>query len=241
VVVASVARNHSFREKLSLGSSTLGTWGPAHPRVDTEVELRTMDVIIDTCILLRTPSMRSAEFDNLFEYVRKTKSQLVIPRIVFDEVLARYQEMLSERNDKARDAIGLLNITAVTPVMPLWRDLDIAQETDRYRNLLSSGLREGQSLPVRVLPDYAGIDPKEVAERGIRRIPPSDSNGEQLRDVMVWLASVSYCRASKKPVAFISCDKGFLTRDRTKIKDELALELIRDRIELRVYPSIRSF
>ena len=200
-----------------------------------------MDVIIDTCILLRSPSMRSADFESLFDYLRKMGSELIIPRIVFDEALARFPEKLSERYDKARAALGSLNTTCVSPLTPPVPDLDIAKETERYRSFLSSGFREGSALPVRVLSDYSGIDVREVAERGILRKAPSDVNGEQLRDVMVWLVSKSHCEASKAPTVFISCDKAFLNKEQARIKDDLAQELASELIELHVYPSIKDF
>jgi hypothetical protein len=202
-----------------------------------------MDIILDTCILLSNPSMRSPDFLNLFAYLQRMNTYLIVLDIVFDEAIQKYADLLTSRRQRAHNAVEQLNFTLVTPSAASVPELQIPNERARYAELLSSGFRPGDPSSPRIkkLQCYSGIDPREVALRGIRRIPPADSNGEQLRDVMVWLAARSYCKSIDHPTVFISSDDTFLTKDKSAFKPELINELGRDAIPLRPFPSIEAF
>jgi hypothetical protein len=130
-----------------------------------------MDVIVDTCIVMANPTMRGRYFQDLFDHLRRTDSRLIILPIVFDEVVARYEERLSENLKEALEATKVLNGTTLVNVVPPI-EMDVAQETRRYKGFLSLGLRQGVvPLPLRVLSDYSTIDVKEVAARGITSEP----------------------------------------------------------------------
>jgi hypothetical protein len=200
-----------------------------------------MDVIVDTCILFPDPFMRSNNFKDLFQHLRTTDSRLVILPVVFDEVIAKHEKELAKRHQKACDAYGSLNAMTLHPLAPRIDTVNLAQETRALEGVLKSGLRQGEPLPLKVLTDYSTIDVKEIAKRGMKRIPPASPKGEQLRDVMVWLATLSYCEESKKPAAFITNDMGFWNDGQKTIRPELAEELSRKGIDLHVFPNITEF
>jgi hypothetical protein len=49
-----------------------------------------MNVVLDANIYLADPRMEGVAFKSLLDYLRKKQSTLIIPQIVFDEVIARY-------------------------------------------------------------------------------------------------------------------------------------------------------
>jgi PIN domain len=53
-----------------------------------------MDVMLDTNILERNFKLNSNAFANLFAYLRRTNSKLVLSKLVWDEVRIRYAERL---------------------------------------------------------------------------------------------------------------------------------------------------
>ena len=54
-----------------------------------------MDVALDTNEFLSDPPMQGVRFQTLLAYLRKTQSRLLIPKIVWDELIARYPERVS--------------------------------------------------------------------------------------------------------------------------------------------------
>jgi hypothetical protein len=88
-----------------------------------------MDVIVDTCILFPDPFMQSNNSKDLFQHLRTTDSRLVILPIVFDEIVAKHEEELTKRHQKACDASESLNGMTLRPLAPHIGDLNLPQET----------------------------------------------------------------------------------------------------------------
>lgn len=63
-----------------------------------------MQVLIDTNVLRADIGARSSRFAVLCDYLQRTRAQLLIPRIVFDEFLGVYSRELSDRLAKQASA-----------------------------------------------------------------------------------------------------------------------------------------
>lgn len=68
-----------------------------------------MDIIFDTNILRGHPLLMSRNFKRLKMYVIRTKSAIVLPRIVLEELQAVYGRELIQRCAVARKAVRELN------------------------------------------------------------------------------------------------------------------------------------
>jgi hypothetical protein len=65
----------------------------------------------------------------------------------------------------------------------------------------------------------------DVALRGINRLKPASANGEQLRDVLLWMLVLEYAKESRFGVAFISQNKkDFCEKDSNALHSDLAKE-----------------
>ena len=70
-------------------------------------------------------------------------------------------------------------------------------------------LDPGLGFEVVVLEDYKNIALEEVVRRGVHRIRPANDNGEELRDVVIWLIALEHAKAKNSQVAFITDDGHF--------------------------------
>ena len=204
-----------------------------------------MDVILDANVYVSDFRMEGVLFQSLFDYLKKTDSSLVIPRIVFDEVTARYTEMLSQGIEKAKKHLSLLRRLLLAAEIPQIDHIDLTRELNALRQKLNPNkemlTRFDPAKQVTLLDDYSGVTIQEVARRGFERMPPASRGGEQLRDVIVWLSSVSYCRSSQSSVAFISGDKTFTGTGATTLQPRLQEELVRENVSLHFYRGIDDF
>ena len=184
---------------------------------------RAMDVILDSNQYLDDPRMEGARFQSLFDYLRRTGGLLVVPRVVRDEVLARYQQALDADHSRAVVALRNLRKKAFELQVPERPpNPDYSREVKRLDEKLSNPSPGVRSV---VAENYSDINVEEVARRGIYRVKPANINGEELRDVMVWLATVVHAKRHGPNVGFISSDRGFQTKDcdlHGVLKDELA-------------------
>ena len=170
------------------------------------------DVVLDSNQYWNDPKMTGARFQSLLDYLRRTGSALVIPRIVRDEVPARYEDELKSEYSGAVASLNKLRKRAFELRLPeQLPEPDMGEEVRRLEQKL---LAPGAGVASALLSDYSDISLEEVARRGVLRRKPASPKGEELRDVMVWLATVAYAKRRHK-VGFISLDGGFRGRTPT--------------------------
>lgn len=187
-----------------------------------------MDIILDSNIFLGDVRFRKTQFPELFAYLRRAGSALVLPDLVLQEVRARYPEMLNKDIRTAKSSWGSVSAMMLTDYPP-FPDINVQKEVELFVKRMHS---PGQGVQVIPYSRVDKIDVNEIARRGIQRLPPANSNGEELRDVILWLVVVQYAKTTGRDVAFISGDHGFR---RSKSENELHPDL-QDEIRLEELP-----
>src|SRR5438045_3396738 len=82
-----------------------------------------MDVILDSNIYIaillsqRRDIFSSNAFVELFSYLRRTKSNLVIPGPVFHEIIKKYSDLLAASMKQGRDSWTSLQLTAMSKIV----------------------------------------------------------------------------------------------------------------------------
>ncbi len=79
-------------------------------------------------------------------------------------------------------------------------------------------------------------------KRGIERTPPATDRGEELRDVVVWMSVMEYCKSVNNPVTFISNNrKQFAAGDGKSLHSSLVAEANAANLAIYFHPTIGSF
>jgi hypothetical protein len=158
-------------------------------------------IVLDSNTYIQDFRMTSPRFAALFDYVLKTNSEILLFKLVKDEVLANYRRSFEEkvllRWEKFRSVLMSEDLSP--------RPLLAIQLQELQKKLLEP--RDG--LQATYVSDYNDVDIDVVVSRGVNRTSPANKNGEELRDVILWLATLSYARKKKTKVAFITKDSGF--------------------------------
>jgi hypothetical protein len=188
-----------------------------------------MDIILDSNIYHSDPTFRGTEFPVLFDYLRVTKSRLIIPLLVRDEVVERYRDRLNEAVAKFNGLIlEDLNVNV---------DGQVAALSHRMENPM-----EGVTVLIVDIVDKVSV--RDIAEYGIKRRKPANNNGEQLRDVIIWLFTLQHAQQSASPVVLISRDSDFhRSKDQKILHPDLQAEIDRLKLTptLSFYPDLGSF
>jgi hypothetical protein len=201
-----------------------------------------MDVILDTNIytaLLRSQGRNifsSNAFVELFTYLRRTKSNLILPGPVFHEIIKEYSDLISGSVKKAQDSWTTLQRNTMSKLIdcfPPKREAEVKVFQEELSN-------PGVGFEVIVLEDYKDIALGEVVRRGVHRIRPASDNGEELRDVVIWLVALEHAKAVNSKVAFITDDGHFKGSD-GNLHSDLVKDLVTHRVELLYYDSIPTF
>jgi hypothetical protein len=166
------------------------------------------------------------------DYLRKKQSTLIIPQIVFDEVIARYPDLLSAQWRKAGKEVHAFRRLMLGPRIAEVPEVDTTRAVRALKKKLLKPFKHVKSIKLK---NFGDIDPKDVARRGVERIAPASSKGEELRDVMVWLMVLGHIQNSNVDTAFITADQHFAHEG--KLHPQLAKELQ----DKKTRPSLLSF
>jgi hypothetical protein len=172
-----------------------------------------MDVMLDANAI-RGAGLDSPALKALRAYLRTTRSRLLLPLVVVEELCAHREREVRDLDDKLAGAYKTL-----LRLFPKAKDqkpvLDAASSVASLRNQLT-GLAELVDV-VRNLSE----DLDELVRRLTRRVPPASKDGEEARDVLIWLTLLPVVR--ERRVAFVSDDKAFWASE--QLRPELVAEL----------------
>ncbi len=155
-----------------------------------------------------------------------------------DEVLGVYARELEEKLQRALKAIKDLETTIeLTRSVKLWPSVVPKAEADALRQRL---MKSSAGVSCELFADYADIDILEVVRRGANRICPADKKGEELRDVINWLATLSFARKTGHEVSFVSADRGFWSNNQT-LHSTIAEDITQNHVSVRLYRDLDDF
>jgi hypothetical protein len=158
--------------------------------------------------------------------------------MVFQEVLERYKERLKDSLNAAKGSWGSFAELRMSP-NPQFPQIDFDEEVQKLEERL---LNPGSGIKALKYSDVSDIDVNEIARRGTKRLRPANQNGEELRDVMLWLSVLQYARRTNLELAFISGDSGFReSKDKNDLHHSLAVEVANAKLPIYFYRDISSF
>jgi hypothetical protein len=196
-----------------------------------------MDVILDSNVLLSDIRMESIKFQNLFDYLRRTGSHLVIPRLVREEVLAKHSRLLRTQSKKVEQAIRELNRLTVRASNKI--DFHPPSPILAKRSLRKKLHQPAKRIKTVIYSNVEAIDVNEIFLRGVRRQRPASEAGEELRDVIIWLIALQYAKSTGRQAAFISKDDGFWDGDATH--SQIQNDIANGTIDICLFRTIEDF
>jgi hypothetical protein len=196
-----------------------------------------MDIVLDANIYRQDFRMRGTQFQELFTYLRRTDSSLVVPGVVLLEAKSNFREFISSTLRQVTDGWERLRKFSVSEIDELEAPIEIEDEVALYEKRL---MEPAANVKVRVYNDYSGVDVQEVVRRGAERVRPANGDGEELRDVILWLMIVRYASEARCQLAFI-CNDGHFQGSGGTLHETLASDLGRANAEVTFYKNISDF
>jgi PIN domain len=193
-----------------------------------------MDIFLDSNIWLTDIHLKSNRFANFFDFVRRTRSRVLLPAMVRDEVTNRHADKLAVHVSRVEKELKELRRYALDRV-----SFQAPYGKGETRSLKALLRKPSRGVRTHFLPTADDVDLDEVIRRGVERVPPASPSGEELRDVILWLLVLSHAKASSRPTAFVSADNGFWEGDRPK--EQILSDIRVSEVDLRIYTDLAAF
>ncbi|MDT7807999.1 MAG: hypothetical protein QOJ70_1812 [Acidobacteriota bacterium] len=159
-----------------------------------------MIIVLDTNIVHSDFLMKSGRFAILLDYIQKTQSRILMPKIVWDELASTYERELRAHMDKyfsSKDKLSRILPKSQVPEFTI----SVEDEVSAFRQHLKDTLRvEDEEIF-----DYKESYLHDVLDRAMRRRRPCTEKGEEIRDAVLWHSVLDIADESPdKTVIFIS-------------------------------------
>jgi len=198
-----------------------------------------MNVVIDTNIIRRDLKFKDKNFEILLDYLSKTNSKIVMPRIVIEEISGIYKRMLIDKKDEYMNSLRKLNSILIGKSFKNEIDISTNNEVNQYLKYMKSNLKISEEDIIEYKTEYL----KDIVIRAIERKKPCDNKGQQFRDAILWLTILDYTKSqSDKKIIFISNNpKDFSSGDSNELDPQLKEEAKVFNIEIIYFKTISDF
>lgn len=200
-----------------------------------------MNIAIDANIIRSDFLFRSTEYHGLFDYLNKTKSQIVLPKVVLLEIEELHRQELEKRVSEINRNVKNLNLAlpsakAKIPAITI----DINNENEAYIDFVKSFLKIQDSD---ILPIDNSLLP-EVLDRATKKVKPFSEKDRGFRDTLIWLTIKEFViRNNAKQISFITnnvndfCDP----KNPADLAPNLKQECENQGVEIFIYASVKDF
>lgn len=196
-----------------------------------------MQFILDTNIYQQDYQTKSGRFQILLDYLSQTDSEVVLPKIVYQELRANYQRELEARvarhGTASRDLNYIIDREAAVHV-----DLVVDTEVKTFLEALMAKLQ----IDATEIMEYKSSYMEIVVEQAVRRRRPCNEKGEEIRDAILWQMVLDTAAASEsKSVLFISRNTKQFGDGSGALHPKLIADCKERGVEVRYFSSLEAF
>jgi hypothetical protein len=156
-------------------------------------------IVLDATAYRADPLLRGNAFRILLAGLGRVGAKLLVPEVVFDEVVNGFRErlqLLAARADAVETDARRLGLSAEV----FTQRIDVATETEKYRTTL---LHE---LGVELLP-LPDLSHHELVKRALQRRKPFNQSGAGYRDALIWQHVLDSLKSTSQNVCFVTANR----------------------------------
>ena len=202
-----------------------------------------MDIILDTNIIKEDFLLNSTKFRALFDYVKKTGSNIILIDIVLKEVLELYEKELKQTISEGNKFYKKINSMIMVPEQIEGPTLNVERQKELYEKYILNKFKE-----ISFNKDWKVIKHNDsilnpIIEKAIKKEKPFNESGKGFKDAVIWECIKYYCsKIGYSENAFISHNKNdFGNLNPNELFEELKNEVEKIGVFLDYYTSLQEF
>lgn len=198
-----------------------------------------MNIIIDTNIIRRDLKFKDRNYELIHDYLSKTNSRFVMPKIVLEEIAGVYKRLLIERRNDLGKSSKKLNSVLINNHVVINMNIIIEEEVKEYIEYLKANLKIKDDEIIEYKLEYLNY----IVRRSIDRIKPFSKNGQEFRDAILWLSILDYAKLTEeKAIVFISDNpKDFSASGKNELHPELFKEAESSDVSIYYFKTLNDF
>ena len=138
-------------------------------------------IVLDTNIFVQDFWAQSSDFKILFSNSIKLDFKIILPQVIYDEILSQYKKKYMEYSTKMESSLKPFN-KLMKKEFQVLLDYDFDKIINVYKKNLDEIISEYNILII----DYPNTNHKKIANRSMSRIKPFKNNGEGYCDTLIW-------------------------------------------------------
>ena len=197
-----------------------------------------MKIVLDTNILRQDFTLRSRKFEMLRDYLLKTDNEIVFPSVVFEETLALFQRMLTEKYAKIIKAVEKYNKLLFDESETQLPKFNLEDQLKYFKINLENQLIFKRKNIIPLNNEHLS----SIVNMAVNKTRPFFENKSEFRDALIWLTCLDIAeREGERSIIFISANvKDFADGD-GKIHQSLADEARSRTVTVHYFSSLDNF
>jgi predicted nucleic acid-binding protein len=196
-------------------------------------------IVIDTNIFVQDFWTQSSDFKILFSNSIKLDFKIILPQVIYDEILSQYGKKYTEYSSKMESSLIPFN-KLMTKDFKILLDYNFDEIINLYKKNLDEIILEHNISII----DYPETNHKKIAKRSMNRTKPFKNNGEGYCDTLIWENILKLLQDKEcEHLYFISNNpKDFFENENiAKVLIEDLVKLGIDANKISAYLSLQSF
>ncbi len=197
-----------------------------------------MDIVVDTNVLWGDYFCRSPRMQSLFDFLKRENNALVIPKVVYEELLNLFRHDLEDRLMELTAAHRKLKQVLSKPKDIVLREVNVDEEVECLKKFYTDNFDSGLFKLI----DYPKVEIAKLVDMAVRRVKPFKENDKGFRDAVLWLSLLKYLETFHCPAIFISKNThDFCGPDKQNLHPQLLHTIQSLKTDLLFYPSVDDF
>lgn len=156
-------------------------------------------VVLDTNQIYDNFFMDTPRFQLMLSSMETLNYKLIVPQIVFDEIIYKYKEKLENTFNAFNSQATELKKLVIEEKFSCPAEFDAIKHEKAYKDFLLVKIRKyGELMP------YPAVSHEDLARKAMAKSKPFNNKGAGYRDALIWESVKSIANVEMKTVAFIT-------------------------------------
>lgn len=191
-------------------------------RINQNIDRKNVVIVLDSNQIINNWFMNTPRYQHMLDSIKRLFFKLIIPQVVFEEVISKYNESLRNLfNDYNSKTVELNRLSLGNSIVKT-NYVDLDKQENVYREFLIQLIKDhGKITP------YKDVKHENIVFKAIKKQKPFKQSGDGYRDALIWECIKKLANEEKKTVVFITGNSSdFSTpREPNKIHEHLLKEI----------------